>query len=391
LPPLDKEAVAIIEAIIADPSIAQRYERIGPTNIDFPKGLSHRNVFLKESTVPDPYADHVQLLEIQESIAETASEMKCHGQLWTMDQAKCNEGSNEALFQRTLIMSLIARHRWIYDRDDTKVRYLDFGVEESWSCPPMPTRAYRKGLKFLTQPKPDLAVSFRRPAVMSNSLWNRMPDATQRLACCGNLGAHWGSRVFPFFTIEAKKTMISNGDTVGMLQSLNNASQALHNMYEFFKDAGQTHEENFFGKVRFFSVVASTEGLTIRIHRATQEPTDGSGQSFIIEDRTDYPLRFEHREFCRIGKDEFDRKSVLEMLERILFAYGATELRQLLQKAAEALMEKLTNHPEEKDAREDEDFYRYGQTIKLAMGNTQTPVISRAQSVQKYCQTNSAE
>ncbi|KAF7508193.1 hypothetical protein GJ744_009490 [Endocarpon pusillum] len=381
LPPLSKEAADIIEAVFTDPSMAQRYERINPSHQDFPEGLVYRNVFLMESAAPDPYENHIRLLEIQESVAETDVEKECHGQLWRIDQDKCNEGSKEALFQRTLMMSLIARHRFIYHTDASRIRSLDFSVEEPWSCPPMPTRAYKKRTKFLTQPKPDLAVSFCRHTLMSNSLWNKMPKATQRLACC-EISRTTSTRVFPFFTIEAKKAEASSGNTVGKLQSLNNASQALHNMFEFFRDAGPQHEDKFFNEVRFFSVVASTEGLTIRIHRATKEPADGSGEGLIIEDRLDYPLRFEHREFYRIERDGFDRKPVLEMLERILVGYGATELRLLLQNAAEALVKKLANDPVGERAREDEDFYRYGQTIKLPRNSTQTPTTNRGESIQ---------
>lgn len=382
LPPLSEEAAGIIEAVITDPSMAQRYERISPTHKDFPQGLAYRNVFLMESAAPDPYANHIQLLEIQEATAETEVEKECHGQLWRIDRAKCNEGLNEALFQRTLMMSLIARHRLIYHTDASRIQSLDFSVEEPWSCPPIPTRAYSRLSKFLTQPKPDFTVSFRRHMLISNSLWNEMPNAIQRLVCCENPGIKWSIRIFPFFTIEARKTETSSGDTVGKLQSLNNASQVLHNIFEFFRDAGLQHENKFFNEVRFFSVVASTEGLTIRIHRATKEPADGSGEGFIIKDRPDYPLRFEHREFYRIGRDGFDRKPVLEMLERILVGYGATELHLLLQNAAEALMKKLTNEPGGISARQDEDFYRYGQTIKLPRNTTQTPAISRGASIQ---------
>jgi hypothetical protein len=236
--------------------------------------------------------------------------------------------------------------------------------------------------KLLTKPKPDLTVSFRRQELMSNNLWNKMPKATRRLARCENPGTVSGTRVFPFFTIEAKKAETSTGDTVGKLQSLNNASQALHNMFEFFRDAGPQHEKKFFSEVRFFSVVASTEGLTIRVHRATEEPTDGSGEGLIIEDRPEYPLRFEHREFYRIGRNDFDRKPVLEMLERILVGYGATELHSLVQKAAEALMEKLAKGPDGKNARQDEDFYRHGQTVTLPRGKTETPAFSQGKSIQ---------
>ncbi len=78
-------------------------------------------------------------------------------------------------------------------------------------------------------------------------------------------------------------------DIAGKHQSLNNTSLALHNMYEFFKDAGPNHEKKFFPKVRFFSVVASTEGLNIRIRRATREP---SHISLIMPERPDYLIVF---------------------------------------------------------------------------------------------------
>lgn len=81
-----------------------------------------------------------------------------------------------------------------------------------------------------------------------------MPKATKRLVCYENMSEIRRARGFHFFTIEAKKGLMSADDTVGKRQSLNNASQALHNMFEFFRDAGPQHEDIFFTKVRFFSV-----------------------------------------------------------------------------------------------------------------------------------------
>ena len=86
-----------------------------------------------------------------------------------------------------------------------------------------------------------------------------MPLTTKRLVCYESADEIGDARVFHFFTIEAKKTKTSTGDTVGMHQSLNNASQALHNMFEFFREAGPQHENTFFDKVRFFSVVAASK------------------------------------------------------------------------------------------------------------------------------------
>jgi hypothetical protein len=58
----------------------------------------------------------------------------------------------------------------------------------------------------------------------------------------------------------------------------------------------------FVEKVRFFSVVASTQGLTIRIYRATRGAGTGSGFSLTMDDQPTYPLIFEHRELDKISK-----------------------------------------------------------------------------------------
>ena len=377
LPPLDEDALVVIEAIVSNPEMAKAFARISPDHVNFPEGLRNRNVLLEESQDIDPQSDSITLLAPGEP-DETNGEKESHGQLWALDQAKCNKGSNEALFQRTIMMGLIARHRLIYARDPSTQCLLDFSVEEPWGCPPMPTRAYRKGESFLTQPKPDLAVCFDRKALIPDHLWNDMPRATKRLACYESADEIGGRRAFHFFTIEAKKAKTSIVDTVGMRQSLNNASQALHNMFEFFKEAGPYHEDTFFAKVRFFSVVASTEGIAIRIHRAERESTNESNQGFIIQG---YPLRFEYKEFCNIPRDKFERTTVLETFEKILLGYGAKVLHPLLQTAAKDVVEKLRKDTNGMFLRGNEDFYRYGQTA-IPLSKRTTPAVSRAQSFQ---------
>ncbi|KAI9873655.1 MAG: hypothetical protein M1830_010745 [Pleopsidium flavum] len=378
LPPLGEEALAVIDAIIADPGLAKEYSRMKPEDPAFREGLRFRNILLEKSLDLDPYVAHIWSLAPAESAPETNEERELHEQLWTSDQVKCSEQSNEALFQRTLMMSLVARHLFIYDRDATNKSCLDFSVEETWSCPPMPTRAYPKNDKYLTQPKPDLAVCFRREALIPDDLWSAFPKATMRLACYEH-AVDATERLFHFFTIEAKKAHISADDNVGKRQSLNNASQALHNMFEFFRDAGPQHQDDFFTKVRFFSVVASTEGLTIRIHRATR---DAAGWALIIKNRPEYPLKFKYREFFTIQRKDFGRETVLETFKKILIGYGANELRPLLHKAAAAIMEKLKCDPEGEELRQDRDFYRYGQTSIAPGSGRHTPAASRDQSVQ---------
>ena len=351
--------------------------RINPTNNEFHQGLRRRNVFLEESTAPDPYADSIKHLP-KFSLQETDAERESYERLWTLDRNKCVNGSNEALFQRTLMMSFIARHCLIYGQGAAGLRHLDFSVEEIWNCPPMPTGDYNLSNKFLTQPKPDLAVCFSRKKLIPDGLWYKMPRATQRLACYEKPDRVGGSKAFHFFTIEGKRSLTPTDDDTAMYQSLNNASQALHNMFEFFQDAGPRHKEKFFSEVRFFSAVASTEGLNVRIHRATQVADDSSEDDFPIPG---YPLRFEFRVFRKIPKDQFDRKTVLELFGNILVAYAVKRLHGLLQDAAKTLVEKLDNDPDEFNLRKNVDIYRHGQ-----VGNTPrssripTPIASRAPS-----------
>ena len=370
LPPLDEESAAIIDIIIAHPEMAEEFKRINSRDNHFMRGLLLRRVMLDEAVDVDPYVDFTRGVIPEVSVLETPEERRSHDQLWSLDQANCSGASNEALFQRTFMMNLISRHTLIYDRDANSRSCLDFSVEEPWTCPPMPTEAYELNIPFLTCPKPDLAVCFRTQSLIPNPFWSRMPNATTRLAYYENPNETGQTKAFHFFTIEAKRAMTSSDNLPGKHQSLNNASQALHNMYEFCKDAGTEYESGFFAKVRFFSVVASTEGLTIRIHRATLDPEVGySG----------YPLKFEYQTFSKIEKDTFDRKQVHETFAKILIGYGANELHAFLSKAAEALIQRLHGNGELKQARENFNFYRYGQT-RLLGSKKNTPYLSRPQS-----------
>lgn len=378
LPPLDEEAVAIIDAILADPTKAEKAIRTGPDHQDFPEGLGYRNVSCDESQDIDPFMNEIKLSISGKPFPETNEEIKSYRKLWDLDQAKCNQESNEALFQRTLMMSMIARHHLLYDNETAKKCSLDFSVEEPWMCSPMPTRAYWRNERFLTVPKPDLAICFRREAVIPEDLWCNIPKATRGLACYENTGIEGTKRAFHFLTIEAKRGATSTGDTKAMLQSLNNASQGLHNMFEFFRDAEQ--EDTFFDKVKFFSVVASTQGLIIRIHRAIRLPSNHSGR-FIIKNKPQYPLAFEFQVFSTMQRPEFKRETVFETFQKILIGYGEKVLKPLLLKAAEAIVAKLGNDEGEFEARGDSNYYRYGQTILAPKSRKQTPVPRQAPSM----------
>ena len=367
VPPLDEETTRIIEAIIKDPARAETLVGIGPENPQFLSGLRNRNVLSDASTHLDPRKDEIQSISLDGYLQETQEQETFHEKLWESDKAKCTPGSSEALYQRTLMINLIARHFLIYQLDSSNQQIFDFSVEEPWGCLPMPSRllwAASRGqkpeAKLLTQPKPDLAVCFKREAVISDRMWKQLPEPTKGLACFEDSSSNV-SRIFHFLAIEAKKATLDLDSPQALHQCLNNASQALHNMFEFFRDAGPEHEQVFYDKVRFFSVVANRKGIIVRIHRAIRKPDDAHQFGLVMPDRPEYRLEFEFQEFQRIDDaDEFSRKRVLEVVKKI-FKYATDDLRKMIDAAASTLVQNL-----EKDlglylARCEEDFYSHGQ------------------------------
>ena len=367
VPPLDEETIRIIEAVIKNPACAETMVGIGPEKQQFLSGLHNRNVLSDPSTKLDPREEEIQSISLEGYLQETQEQETSHEELWKSDKAKCTPDSSEALYQRTLMINLIARHFLIYQFDSSKEQIFDFSVEEPWGCLPMPSRllwAIPKGqkseAKFLTQPKPDLAVCFKREAVISDRMWKTLPEPTKGLACFEN-GSSNASRVFHFLAVEAKKAMLDLDSPQALHQCLNNASQALHNMFEFFRDAGPGHEQVFYNKVRFFSVVANRKGIIVRIHRAIRKPDDASPWELVMPDRPDYRLEFEFREFQRIDDaDEFSRKKVLEVVKKIL-KYATDDLSKMINAAASKLVQNLEKDLGRYLARREADFYSYGQ------------------------------
>lgn len=356
LRPLDEDTLAVLGALFAhQPAMSEIVQKLKP---QFEIGLGSRNVQLDESQLLDPRQDHILSTLPQDQAWETDEESKTYETLWALDESNCMGQSNEAIFQRTIMMNLIARHCLIYRRDISRPRLLEISVEEFWTCAPAPSRAFVESeSSLLTKPKPDLAISFCRDRLLPDLSWISLPVATQSLASYENLRIPARRKVFHFLTIEAKKGMTSTADSTALLQNLNNASQSLYNMYEFFREAGSDHEQEFFEKVRFFSVVATTEGLTFRIHRATRvteeadKVTDG------------YPLQFLYRVFKRLYLGiNYNRDAVLSILKPILLAYAEETLFKLLKAAAEAIREKFLNDKDAKLRRQTIGYDLYGKS-----------------------------
>ena len=373
LPPFDEGSEQIITFIIDNPALAKTMVRIQPGTSTFGAGLADRNVSLIPSDGVDKYKAKVESLSVEDFVNEPINEEKSHELLWKLDQAKITATSSEALFQRTIMVSLIARHFLIYQRDSGENQLFEFSVEEPWTCFPMPSRALNgiKGPtapgqdfitsehKFLTQPKPDLAVAFNRKAIMTNETWKMLPKPIQTLASFEKVDPS-NFNVFHFLIIEAKKPAISIEDNKALHQCSNCASQALFNFFEFFRDAGSQHRDLFFEKVRFFSVVATRNGLLVRIHRAVEIPKDKIALRVIPRD-PNYLLEFEFQDFARIeGVDEYSRSKVLDVFKKIL-KYAKDTLRLLIEDATSDIYKKLETDIDFVESRTLPNIYRHGQ------------------------------
>lgn len=346
----------------------------------FRKGLEvYRNV---DTSATDPGEDELsQKVKGFEIATEEESQdvADYRNKLWKHDLKKCTDESSEKILQRTIMMAMIDRCRLVYGSNhltassdnSTNKPLLDFAVESTWNCPPMPTKAVKKFEKLLTRPMPDLAIAFRRDSLFSSKQsWEVFPSATQKIMFYEGIGLEDTYRAFHFLTIEAKKAYTGVDDQVAIYQSLNNASQALHNMYEFFREAdmgideqgdeiekGDKYKRIFFDEVRFFSVVATARAMKIRIHRAcSQEPS----MVPIVEG---YPLEFKFEDYTTIdGGGEFARQKVVEELAKILLGYGVKQLGVRLQEAVKEVEGKFQAHWRKGDGDfpRSDDFYSHG-------------------------------
>ncbi|KAJ2986499.1 hypothetical protein NUW58_g4997 [Xylaria curta] len=385
LSPLDDSTLRLLDQVLSDPNMGKTGGRINTQDVaNFRIGLGERNVELEPCR--DAHLHHINSLSPKKK-KETKSERKRHALAWELDLKKTKDDPQEPVFQRTIMMSMIDRHRFIYDRTDN-LRVLDFAVERTWKCPPMPSRAlWEKNPRLLTQSKADLALAFRQYAIFRKENWRELPNAMRSVFCYEGEATGREVRVFHFMTIEGKNSDKGPDDTAALGQNLNNASQSLHNMYELFREAGKDHINVFFDKVRFFSAVSTSKGIKIRIHRAclTKEfrkpvqdgQVDEVPPAHSIVDG--YPLQFVFDDFFEASATDFMRKKVVGIFEKIMVGYAIGELRGYLQKAAEAVEAKCLKYKSDNGRRLDHDigYYLYGMPLPGQKNGDTTSVASQ--------------
>ncbi|KAI8946099.1 hypothetical protein F4801DRAFT_593625 [Xylaria longipes] len=216
------------------------------------------------------------------------------------------EHSNEAVFQRTAMISIIDRWR-LNDM-------FDFNCEGHWSLQgkyPLPSTL---GIEDkVTGPKPDLAIFFNTESLLGSDGFSApLPPVLK--SCI--FPDRYVRRCFPFVFIEAEKAF--HDITLAVYANMHSASQALFNIYTWMRKAGQT--DDFFQSVRLFSIAINVEKVIVRTHRA--EALDNKeGLVFLCD------------ELCTLYR--YDRDDVCLLIRNILVDYGAKELCKILKNTVE--------------------------------------------------------
>lgn len=172
------------------------------------------------------------------------------------DLEKC-ESEGEAVYQTTIMMDIIDRHRL-----DGK---LDYACESAWKCMPMPRRQPLSN--DMSQPKPDPVVAFKSSELL-HEIQISMLGRLTGYVCPEVFNEQNGKRAFHFFSIEAKGAKGEANNLAALRQNSNTASQGLYNMYMVMREANRMDE--FIEKIRSYSAVATSTSAHFRVHRAVK-------------------------------------------------------------------------------------------------------------------------
>lgn len=289
----------------------------------FLMSLQGRNVEFDE--VADESKEWIKQFILPEQNELSVTQDERH---WELDLLKC-AASEEAVFQRTVMMDLIDRHQL--------GGTLDYTCESQWQCARMPQRGGELANR-MPKPKPDLAVAFISKPILPSFQQADLGDFRNTM-CPENVKEGQYHRAFHFLSIEAKGASGDIANCKAHRQNFNTATQALHNMYFFMQKAGTEQLKGFFEKVRFYSVVATSKSFFVRVHRAVRVE---KGQ---IEGG--YPLGFLYDTVYIHDGAGYTKAKTTRIIKNILLEYGIGVLQPLLKETMELVWQKLQIQPEQ--------------------------------------------
>jgi hypothetical protein len=248
---------------------------------------------------------------------------------WTNDLLKC-EVSDEAIFQRTIMMDMINRHQLA----DT----LDYTCESQWTCPSSMPHRNSELANRMPRPKPDLAVAFKADSLLSTFQQEDL-DKWRSIMCPESSKEVKRNRAFHFLSVEVKGASGQLANWTAHRQNFNTATQALHNIYFFMERAGEEMLAAFYEKVRFYSIVATSGIFHVRVHRAIELEKGRIEKS--------YPLGFMYDVVHHHAGSGYTKTEAMGIIKNILIEYGVTILQPLLKQALEKVWQNLEGNPEQ--------------------------------------------
>lgn len=316
----DMAATSMVSSGVVSKSKRARSRRFELTNPKAVAVLRSRNVVFDRTDEEDPQWINIAMLPNPSATCSAEDEER-----WDSDFAKCLV-SEEAIFQRTIMMELIDRHQLAHT--------LDYTCESPWTC--ASTMPQREGAiaHMMPKPRPDLAVAFKSTSILPVFQQNDL-RSWRSIMCPESAKETDGARAFHFLSIEAKGASGQIANWTAHRQNLNTATHALHNMYFFMSEAGPDILEAFYKKVRFYSVVATGVDLHVRVHRAVEVPK-GRGRI-----RPDYPLGFVYDVVYHHKGAGYTRAKATGIIRNILIEYGVKILRPLLAQTMEQVCDRL--------------------------------------------------
>ncbi|KAI1292692.1 hypothetical protein F5Y03DRAFT_375373 [Xylaria venustula] len=304
---MDDPKTAELKKVIMPSAAAVRLEQTVPLRDKIKLLFSKVDEFQSDASIYDTMEELSDAINDWKSTAHMAT---VTNRDFDKDLVHCKYPSNEAVFQRTVLMSILNRHQ-ISDK-------FDFNCEGAWSLRSSYYALPSTEKNTVPSPKPDLAIFCRFNSLVGRGpYWKSTPIPDDLKLCMSPDG--YIQRCFPFIFIEAKKGF--HDLTPALMANMHSASQALFNIFVWMRAAG--HQDKFFSDVRLFSVAINAENFALRVHRA-QAAEEGEGLEFYYDDICD--------------GHAYKRDHICNLIRNVLVGYAEKTLVDILKETVETVL-----------------------------------------------------
>ena len=233
---------------------------------------------------------------------------------------------NEMHFTMTIFFNLINMYK-----DFLEEGTFDHATDRKWERHEEPPS--RDRMVTPARPKPDIFIGFRVVAILTSSRFNSLgkeyrskmvPEKTE----AGDKGV-----AFPFLIMEAKGPAAKLGGSPLLRQVVNDASNALYNLWGFFKRAKR--ETEFFQHIRVFTIGGSHDRMTVRMHYAIKEENQNDWVTH------DYPLGYRYEELTNPSTDAEDCRPVIQNTLTNILEYAEMKMLPHIKDSVQRVLEVL--------------------------------------------------